>query len=177
MSIPESQFDKEVDWRFTFREKQRVSMEWLRPAIERFLKAELVKASLNYDRARDTFRKRVAVRGFRLGMMMYALWEKPRRSDLMKCIPFIEWWMKQDLESSLELWGVRYNNETETEPSISQRSLYTALPAEFTKTDIFNECLRQNIKTPVRVITCKWNQLGVIEKTGKGEYRKVEMKV
>ena len=177
MSIPESQFDKEVDWRFTFREKQRVSMEWLRPAIERFLKAELVKASLNYDRARDTFRKRVAVRGFRLGMMMYALWEKPRRSDLMKCIPFIEWWMKQDLESSLELWGVRYNNETETEPSISQRSLYTALPAEFTKTDIFNECLRQNIKTPVRVITCKWKQLGVIEKTGKGEYRKVEMKV
>ena len=173
-SIPETQFDKEVDWRFTFREKQRVSMEWLKPTIMRFLHEELMKASLNYDRARDTFRKRVAVRGFRLGMMMYALWEKPRRSDLMKCIPFIEWWMKQDLESSLELWGARYNNETETEPTISQRSLYTALPMEFTKTDIFNECMRQNIKTPVRNITSKWKQLGVIEKTGKGQYRKVK---
>ena len=172
--IERENFDKQVNWHFKIREREEVDMAWLRPTIEKFLKAQLQRASLDQDDARDVFRRRVAVRGFRLGMMCYALWDKPRPSDLQKCIPFIEWWMNKDIESSLQLWGERYNNETQAVPIMSQRSLYTALGDTFTKNDVYAQCLKQNIKTPVRKIVSLWCNQGHAKVIGKNEYQKTK---
>ena len=129
--VEDSKFDDEIEWHFQFRPRQTVSMEWLRPTITKWLERQRKKAALDFDDARDVFRKRVAVRGFRLGILCHALWEKPRECDLKKCIPFIEWWMNKDLESSLELWGVRYNEATKETGVQSQKSLYGELPTQF----------------------------------------------
>lgn len=172
--VSSENFDKEVNWRFKFKERMLVDMTWLKPTIEKFLRQQLERASLDQDDARDVFRRRVAVRGFRLGLICYGLWEKPRQSDLMKCIPFIEWWMNKDIESSLSLWGERYNNEVQTAPTLSARSLYTSLCDTFSKNDVYANCLKQNIKTPVSKIVSLWCKQGYAQKVAKNEYKKIK---
>ena len=81
--------------------------------------------------------------------------------------------MDNDLESSLKLWGNRYNNEVEDMPNLNQRSLFTELGKAFTKTDVYSLCVRQGIKTPVRQIIFQWVKLGYVKKTAKNEYEKV----
>ena len=174
--IEAENFDKEVNWRFTYKERQEVNMDWLRPTIDDFLNEQRTKAATDFDKARDVFRRRVAVRGFRLGLLCYALWEKPRIADLRRCIPFIKWWMEKDVESSLKLWGNRYNNEAEDAPTLPQRSLFNELPNVFSKVDIYTQCLRQGIKTPIRNIIYRWQKMGHIKKTRKDEYEKVKVK-
>lgn len=171
--ISADKFDDEVNWRFKFLERKTVDMGWLRGCIDDFLQENLKKAALDLDKARDVFRRRVAVRGFRLGLICQALWERPRKADLEKCIPFIRWWMEKDLESSLKLWGNRYNNEVEDMPNLNQRTLFTELGRAFTKSDVYALCVRQGIKTPVRQIIFQWVKLGYVKKTGKGEYEKL----
>lgn len=171
--VPENKFDSEVQWQFQFKERQTVDMGWLRGCIDDFLSENRKRAALDLDKARDVFRRRVAVRGFRLGIICYALWERPRECDLKRCIPFIRWWMDHDLECSLKLWGNRYNNEVEDMPNLNQRSLFTELSPAFTKNDVYAQCIKQGIKTPVRQIVYQWIKLGYVKKTGKNEYEKV----
>ena len=173
-SVSEENFDTQIPWRFTYKKRQTVNMDWLKDTIDGFLESQRKKAAIDYDKARDVFRRRVAVRGFRLGLMCHALWDKPREADLRKCIPFIEWWMNEDIERSLQLWGARYNAETETAPTLTQRSLYNDLPQNFTKSEVFALCMRQGIKTPVRVIVYGWSKLGYVKKVGKQEYEKTK---
>lgn len=171
--VPENKFDNEIHWQFQFMDRKTVDMGWLQGCIEDFLSENRKKAALDLDKARDVFRRRVAVRGFRLGLICYALWERPREVDLKRCIPFIRWWMDHDLESSLKLWGNRYNNEVEDMPNLNQRSLFTELAQAFTKNDVYAQCIRQGIKTPVRQIVYQWIKLGYVKKTGKNEYEKL----
>ena len=175
-SISPAKFDEEVDWQFQFQPRKTIDMEWLRPTIEKFLKEQMQKAALDLDKARDVFRRRVAVRGFRLGIICHALWEHPKRSDLEKCIPFIEWWMQQDLEGNMKLWGSRYNSEAEEAPNLYNRSIFAQLSEAFTNNDVYALCARQGIKTPVRQIIYQWNKLKYIKKIGKGEYEKITKK-
>lgn len=174
--IDADNFDREVKWKFNYRDKKTVNMNWLRPTIDNFLETQRKKAATDFDKARDVFRRRVAVRGFRLGLMCHALWEAPREYDLKKCIPFIEWWMEQDLENSLKLWGTRYNNETEEAPTTFQKSLFNEMLQAFTKSDVYAACVRMGLKTPVRQIIYQWKTLGIIKKTGKDEYEKIKPK-
>ena len=174
--VAADKFDEEITWRFTYRKRQTVDMEWLRPTIEEFLETQRQKASADIDKARDVFRRRVAVRGFRLGLLCTALWDKPRESDLKKCIPFIEWWMEQDIEGSLKLWGTRYNNEVEDNIALPRRVLFNELPKVFSKMDVYNKCGKLGIKTPVRNIIYLWQKNGYIKKTGMQEYEKVLQK-
>ena len=64
--LSDDEFDKQVDWQFKFKEKQEVDLSWIMPTIEKFQKEQCDQAALAYDKARDTFRRRVGVRGFRL---------------------------------------------------------------------------------------------------------------
>ena len=175
-SVSADKFDEEVKWRFTFRNRQKVNMDWLQSTITEFLDAQREKAAIDFDKARDVFRRRVAVRGFRLGLICYALWDKPRQSDLNKCIPFIKWWMEQDIEGSLKLWGARYNNEVEEGPHLIQRSLYNELPQAFSKADVYAQCVKMGIKTPVRHIISRWKSIGYLKKLNSNDYEKINPK-
>lgn len=173
VGIKDEDFDQTVDWKFKFRKRKVINMDWIMPAIDNFHKRQIARATLDQDHARDVFRRRVAVRGFRLGMICYCLWENPRPSDLARCIPFIEWWMERDLDSMLKLWGEKYNSIADTTPSMVQRNVYSSLKEEFDTQDIYNVCVAQGVKTPVRRILFDWKKLGRIEKIGKNNYKKV----
>lgn len=173
-TINDDDFDKEVDWKFRFREKQMVDMEWIMPTIERFENEQMKKAALDIDRARDVFRRRVGVRGFRLGMMCMACYKKPRPTDLEKCCDFVYWWMTQDLECMMKLWAAKYNEQTDTVTLTVQRTVFDGLGDDFTREDIYVICAKQGIKTPVRRILHEWKKLGYIVNVDKNRFKKVK---
>lgn len=170
--ISDDEFDKEIEWQFRFKPRQIVDCSWIMPVIDAFHKEQIAKAALDLDKARDVFRRRVGVRGFRLALMCHCLWEKPRPSDLEKCKKFIDWWMHKDLESMLRLWGDKYNELNDASPRLTQRSIYEELPETFTRTDVYVVCTKQGIKTPVRRVIFEWKKLGCIEQLEKDKFKK-----
>lgn len=171
-SVTDEEFDQKIDWRFKFREPMHVDMSWIMPTIIKFNDEQVKKAVLDIDRARDVFRRRVAVRGFRLALLCYGLWENPRPKDLERCCEFVDWWMHKDLESTLKLWGERYNSNTDVVAHVVQRSVFEQLQPQFSRSDVYSVCVKQGIKTPVRRIIHEWNKVGYITKIDKDNYKK-----
>ena len=167
-------FDKEVDWRFQFKERQEVDMDWIMPTINAFQEEQMKKALKDLDKARDVFRRRVGVRGFRLALLCYCLYKRPNKPDLDKCKAFVNWWMHQDLENMVKMWGSRYNKETEVMPNLTQRKVFTELNTEFTREDVYVVCVRQGIKSPVKQIIYGWTKQGFITKVGDNKYKKAK---
>lgn len=170
--VSDDDFDKEVDWKFKFREKQMVDMSWIMPTIEKFHKEQIEKAALDIDRARDVFRRRVGVRGFRLALLCYGLWDKPRQKDLEGVIKFVDWWMHEDLSSMLKLWGAKYNEQTDVVQKVVQRTVFDALGVTFSRNDVYDVCMKQGIKTPIRRILFDWKKLNYIEQLDKENFKK-----
>ena len=172
--VKADEFDKEIDWKFHFRERETVDMKWLKSTIDRWLDKSLERAALNVDDALDSFRKRVAVRGFRLGLICHSLWEKPTKEQLKSCIPFIKWWMDRDLESMMALWGAKYNAQQTDSPNVNHKGTFDQLENEFGKEDVYVVCTKLMIKTPVRAIISNWKKMGAIEKIGDNKYKKTK---
>ena len=126
------------------------------------------------DKARDVFRRRVGVRGFRLALLCTCLYKQPRKTDLEKCKEFVWWWMHQDMENMLKLWGAKYNEQSDTTPNLSQRKVFDQLGEEFTTSDMYAICVRQGIKTPIRNIIYGWRKQGFVDKLEKDRYRKIK---
>lgn len=170
-AVSPSKFDDEIDWRFEFRPRQTVNMEWLRTTIEGWLLKEQKQAVRDYDKARDVFRRRCAVRGFRLGLMCTLVWENPRPSDLKKCCPFIEWFMDKDMEQMMKLWGKAYNEVAQDAPNLAQKSVYNSLGDSFDKSDLLVQLQKAGVVSPVASVIYKWKKFGFIEKRNKMYYK------
>lgn len=170
--ISDEDFDKEVPWKFEFKERKTVDCSWIMPVIDEFHREQMSQAVLDVDKARDVFRRRVGVRGFRLALLCSCLWENPRKSDLEKCKPFIKWWMEQDLACMLKLWGQKYNEQADVTPKLVQRTVFNELPATFSRSDVYVVCNKQGIKTPIRRIIFDWKKLGYVEQLDKETFKK-----
>lgn len=173
VNINDDDFDKEVDWKFEFREKKTVDCSWIMPVIDQFHREQMSQAVLDVDKARDVFRRRVGVRGFRLALLCTCLWENPRKKDLEKCKSFVKWWMEQDLASMLKLWGQKYNEQADVTPKLVQRTVFNELPATFSRSDVYVVCNKQGIKTPIRRIIFDWKKLKYIEQIDKETFKKL----
>lgn len=171
-SVNDEDFDSAINWKFQFKPRVLVDMSWIMPVIDGFEKEQMSIAAKDVDEARDVFRRRVGVRGFRLALLCTALWERPRVSDLEKCKPFVDWWMHRDIENMLRLWGQKYNEQCVENPIMVQRSVYDVLDKTFSKSDVYCACTKQGIKTPIRRIIFDWKKLGYIESVDKDTFKK-----
>lgn len=173
----DEEFDNQVDWQFKIKEKQEVDLSWVMPTIENFQKEQCEQAALAYDRARDTFRRRVGVRGFRLALLCTTLYPKVGARERKIICDFVNWWMHQDIECTLQLWGKKYNDVVDgiKAVNISQRNVFAQLKDEFTMDDLYVVCKKEGIKTRLRQIIYQWSQGKHIETIEKFKrYRKVK---
>lgn len=173
----DEEFDNQVDWQFKIKDKQEVDMSWIMPTIDKFQKEQCEQAALAYDKARDTFRRRVGVRGFRLGLLCTTLYPKVGVRERRIICDFVDWWMHQDIECTLQLWGKKYNDVVDgiKTVNINQRNVFAQLKDEFTMDDLYVICKKENIKTRLRQIIYQWTQgkhIEVIEKFKR--YRKIK---
>ena len=175
--VPEAKFDDEIPWRFKFKERQTVDCSWIMPTIAAFHDEQVKKAARDVDKARDVFRRRTGVRGFRLALICMCLWEKPSQYQLDSCKRFIDWYMHVDLEMSLKLWGAKYNELSDSLPTLRNRVVFDNLSDEFSKADMIRIWKEQGIKTPIRGVLYQWRKLGVIRDLEKGNrWAKVKRK-
>lgn len=173
--IKDDDFDNEVKWRFQFKERQMVDCSWIMPTIDKFHADMVEQAAKDLDRARDVFRRRVGVRGFRLALLCSQLFAKFTKKDQEKCAKFIDWWMRYgDMRTTLDLWGKRYNEQAETDVRTPSKSVWDVLKDEFNANDVYVACLKVGYKSPVRSIVHQWKKLGLIEKLSKNSYRKIK---
>ena len=171
--MTEEQFESEVDWKFKFKERQIVELDWIMPEIKDFLKEQIKQSALDVDVARDVFRRRVAVRGFRLALMCTCLYNRRMtKIDIANCRKFIRWWMDRDLEGILKLWGHKYNEQVNSVPVITQKSVFEELPSKFTKSDVFACCMKQGVKTRLSMVIYNWKKMGCIKPVGKDAFQK-----
>ena len=167
------EFDNKVDWHYQFKPKKEVDMSWIMPTIDAFQLEQMQMGLKDFDSARDVFRRRVGVRGFRLALLCTCLYSKMNKQQIAGCKKFVDWWMHQDIDNMLKMWGSKYNKETQHAPNLPQKSLYDMLPDEFDKTDVYAKCTMLGIKTPVRNIVYAWNKQNFIKKVG-ANYQKVK---
>ena len=178
--IKDEDFDQEVPWRYEFKPRQVCDLSWIIPDLNKWLKAQNKDAKAGVNDAWDVFRRRCAVRGFRLALMCYALYPKVGEREMKVIRDFVLWFMDCDLYNMLKLWGTQFNqmmNDSET-PKVSKyhNNYFVELSDEFTTQDLAKIIQKYGgITKPVMAIHL-WKKTGLIEKLSKGHYRKIKKK-
>lgn len=173
-AVNDDDFDKEVDWQFKFKPRKMVDMSWIMPTIDQFEKEQCADALLAIDKARDAFRRRVGVRGFRLALLCTALYPK-MNSRAIDCVSkFVMWWMHVDIENMLKLWGQKYNEQNTHMPNLYNVNVYNTLKDEFTKNELLVVMKQQQVKSKVSNVIWQWSKNGFIEKLGDDKFKKTK---
>ena len=178
--IKEEDFDQEVPWRYEFKPRQVCDLNWIIPDLQKWLKTQNKDAKAGVNDACDVFRRRCAVRGFRLALMCYALYPKVGEREQKVIRDFVLWFMDCDLYNMLKLWGAQYNqmmNESETPKESKYHSNYlNELSDEFTKQDLIAIINKYGGKTRPAMAIYLWRKSGLIEKFDNGRFRKIKKK-
>ncbi|MDY3356258.1 MAG: hypothetical protein SOW79_08790, partial [Prevotella sp.] len=174
-TVSDEEFDNEIPWRYEWQPLVFVDMTWLRPTIDKFLKRQLKQSALDRDNARDSFRRRTAVRGLRLGLLCTALYTNLNNTTKKIIADFVSWFMEHDLNETLGLWQRQYNEVYNDSPTkVTQKGVYETVGEVFTKVDVFTACKKCMIKTPISKVISDWMRLGAIEKISIDQYKKTK---
>lgn len=173
--VSDDDFDKEIDWHFVFKPRQIVDMSWIIPTIEKFQKEQCERSALALDPARDSFRRRVGVRGFRLALLCTTFYPIMNSRSMNTIIKFVEWWMHVDLENILKLLGEKFNEQNKKVMGFSNQDVFADLGDEFSKADLISVMRKQGKKSQIYDVVYKWKKMGVIQELQeKGNYKKVK---
>lgn len=159
-------FVKEVPWRSQFKERQRVNMSWLFPSLKKWLEKNRVAAMKDMDYARDTFRRRTAVKGFRLAMICTQCWTDFREKQQQIVEDFVLKWMDYDLEQALSLFGAQFNENIEKNVEIARKtgfdSVFSSLPDVFTQGDVRVKLQQEGRRTPLKAVISLWKTQNLV---------------
>lgn len=171
-TINDDDFDKEVDWHFKFKPRQIIDMSWIMSTIENFEQEQCSEGMLAIDKARDAFRRRVGVRGFRLALLCTALYPKMNNRAVETIKQFVMWWMHVDIENMLKLWGAKYNEQNTHMPNLYNVNVFNSLKDEFTKNELLVVMKQQQVKSKVANVIWQWSKHGFIDKLGDDKFKK-----
>jgi hypothetical protein len=177
MDIEEADFDSVVPWQYEFQPFEHIDLSWLYQPLLNWLEQERVKSAETLNEARDVFRRRAAVKGFRLGLLCCALYNKITKTEREVITKFVLWFCSVDLRNSLNQFGERYNElqSNAQKPSFKWKGIFYKLGETFTKNDLAAAMRRAFIKTPVRVVLSLWKKNGLIEKAGDDQFTKTRI--
>ena len=153
-------------------------MEWMYKPLLNWLEEQRKQAAKEMNEARDMFRKRAALKSFRLAMLCTALYQKVGMKEKKVIKDFALWFADTDLRNSLMAFGQKYNERSNENKEAKKKayavgeSVYDALPDRFTRSDLQAVVHRHEMKTPVKVILSNWKKLGMIVKRGENEWQK-----
>lgn len=176
LGVNDDDFDKEIDWHFKFKPRQIINMDWIMPTIDEFQKEQCAMGMLAIDKARDAFRRRVGVRGFRLALLCTALYPNLNKRAMETIKNFVAWWMRVDIENMLRLWGAKYNEQNEHAPNLYNINVFSSLKQEFTRNELLVVMKQQGVKSRVSNVLWQWKKAGFIEKLNQDTYKKLNKK-
>ena len=152
-----------------------VEMRFLFPAIEEWLEKQRLIAIKESNRARDIFRKRSAVIGFRAAMMLRPLYANSGK-NLERLKEFALYVADVVLKNQLAFAGERLNEVLNASSTATKRTdvIFDLLGDEFTTNDVIALSKKSNIKTPHKGLIYLWRKNGLIEKVSQNNYKKIK---
>lgn len=178
LDVKEKEFDAVVPWATDWQPFEKVNMEFMFKPLLNWLETQRQQAIKEMNEARDMFRRRAAVKAFRLALLCMALYPKVGKKEQEVIRNFALWFADMDLKNSLYAFGVKYN-EREVEDKLAEKrpyavgeSVYDALTERFSRGDLEVVVRRRGLKTPVRTIIWNWKKMGMIVKRGENEWQK-----
>ena len=149
-------------------------LSFITPTIEEWLERKRVEALTEANLAKDRFRKRAAVNGFRAAMLATMLWGRFDKHAIVKARAWVTWIMDNTLGEHIDM----YTDAIE-QPEVAQgmkiENLLHTLDPVFTMNDVVVTLKKAGRMTPASKIVCMWKKSGLIVKTGKGQYTKTAL--
>ena len=178
LDVKEKEFDAVVPWATDWQPFEKVNMEFMFKPLLNWLETQRQQAIKEMNEARDMFRRRAAVKAFRLALLCMALYPKVGKKEQEVIRNFALWFADMDLKNSLYAFGVKYNEREVEDKQAEKRayavgeSVYDALTERFSRGDLDVVVRRRGLKTPVRTIIWNWKKMGMIVKRGENEWQK-----
>lgn len=171
----EETFDKDVPWEFRFRGRETIDLTYMHKPLLDWLEAQRILAEKDADNARDVFRKRSAVKAFRLALLCHALWNNVSKKEQAIIKDFCLWFADLDLMKICKHFGSEYNDfrakfeqKQTAKAGTKFATLFDTLPTDFTKGDVKVAAAKSGAKTAIRAIISVWKKAGIIKKTETG---------
>ena len=155
--------------------KSEVEMRFIYPAIEEWLEKERLIAIKESNRARDIFRKRSAVIGFRAAMLLRPLYSNGGK-NLERLKDFALYVADVVLKNQLAFAGERLNEVINSSATATKKTdaIFDKLEDAFTTNDVIMLSRKNNIKTPHKGLIYLWRKNGLIEKLSPNNYKKTK---
>ena len=150
-------------------------MQPIREALMDWLEQTRMKALEANDISLDTFRRRAAVKAFRLGMICVALYEK---ASLHKAMPkicrFVTWFATQDARQSTLTFGRMLQDTAAATPqkSAAEQPLIESLPETFTAGELIATMAKKHHTSSPKIVVSRWKKAGYIKINDDGTFTK-----
>lgn len=176
IDIKAEDFDKVVPWQYEFQPFEYVNLDYIYKPLLGWLEQERIKSAATLNEARDVFRRRAAVKGFRLALLCHGLYTNVGSRERKIITDFVLWFCNIDLRNSLYQFGQRYNElqQNAKKTGVPHVDLYNKMADEFTKTDVRLALQRAFIKSPARNVLSLWRKNNLIKQIGNEKYQKVK---
>ncbi|MBQ3925453.1 MAG: DUF3987 domain-containing protein, partial [Bacteroidaceae bacterium] len=104
-----SDLDKLMAEQYDFQPFEHVDLSYIHKPLLDWLEEERIKSAETLNEARDVFRRRAAVKGFRLALLCHGLYANVTKREQQIITNFVKWFCTVDLRNSLYQFGERYN--------------------------------------------------------------------
>ena len=161
--------------KWLMEQKAVISCPAVDKAIADWLEQKRLQALEAASSALDTLRRRAAVIGFRAGYLAYTLNHYICRKSI---VDFALWVAEYVLQQQMLLFGDKFEDvATKQEEAFSARgvvqALFSALPDNFTRSQLMKLRAENNQSTDVRMVISRWVKQQLITRNADGTYTKV----
>lgn len=141
-----------------------IPMEWLDQEVEKWCDEQRLEVLKTGSRARNCFYKRSSLSAFRMAALIYYLWgeDETKQEHVAEFYNFMATYI---VEGLLAQWGQDYDqiHQADKDATTEQKtSIYALCPDRFTRDQLREILLKQNLKTDVRIFICKWKRARLI---------------
>lgn len=146
-------------------------------AIENWLEQKRLQALEAASSALDTLRRRAAVIGFRAGYLAYTLNHYVYRKSI---VDFALWVAEYVLQQQMLLFGDKFEDvANKQEEAFNKRgivqTLFSILPATFTRAELIKLRAENNQSTDIRMVISRWVKQQIITRNPDGSYTKCKL--
>lgn len=178
IEIKDEDFDSLVPWQYEFQPLEYIDLSYIYKPLLDWLEEERKIAASSLNPARDVFRRRAAVKGFRLAMVCHALYANVGKKEMELIKNFVVWFCGVDLENSLMQFGQKYNElqNQATKTGMAHADIFGKISSPFSVSDLRIVIQKNFIKTPARKVLSLWRKNGFVKKVGDDQFEKVTKK-
>ena len=144
--------------------------------MEEWLEVTRKEALRNNDLAYDIFRRRAAVKAFRLGMLCVGMYATKSLTPqcLKRIADFCVWFAGEDAKQSVATFGRMISENEEKNQPNTQGVLLDSLEETFNVGELLVQMRKRGMVTPARMVLYRWKKAGLIKQNQDMTFSKIK---